>query len=133
MPKVKPHEIDKKEKYEIIGNFFEIISNLKSKKEVIDFFVGLLTSSESLMMARRIQIAQMILDDEEYEAIRRALKVSNQTITKTDQWLHGEDDKYNRWLAMQLRKKPKKAEKTGEQFSTLDKYAHHRFLRDLLK
>ena len=32
------------------------------KKEIIDFFMGLLASSETLMFARRIQIAQMIVN-----------------------------------------------------------------------
>ena len=130
MPKVRPHLIDKKEKYKVIGRFFEIVSNLKSKKEVIDFFVGLLTSSESLMFARRIQIAEMLLEGDNYERIRKVLKVSNQTITKTDQWLHSGDENYGRWLEKCLKIKAN----LKDDYSTgLDRYAHHRFFKDLLK
>jgi len=42
MSKVRLHLITKEDKFRIIGNFFEIVSGLKSKKEIIDFFVGLL-------------------------------------------------------------------------------------------
>lgn len=131
MSKVRPHLMDKKEKYKIIGNFFEIVSNLKVKKEVIDFFIGLLTASEALMMARRIQIAQLLLEGENYEIIRKRLKVSNQTITKTDQWLHSGDEKYNIWLEGQLKRKVE-TNRRGDYASMLDKYAHHRFLKNLL-
>lgn len=129
MPKVRPHLIEKTEKYKIIGNFFEIVAGLKNKKEVIDFFLGLLTPSEILMSARRIQIAQMLLEEENYEIIRKRLKVSNQTITKTDQWLH-RDDEYNRWLGGKLKRKIEKEKNYSS--SMLDKYAHHRFFKNLL-
>lgn len=131
MSKVKPHLINKNEKYKIIGNFFEIISGLKSKNEIIDFFLGLLSASETLMIARRIQIAQMLISGDSYENIRKKLKVSNQTITKTDQWLHSGDEKYDIWLAKQLRKKVKISSKENKG-SMLNKYAHHRFLKNLL-
>jgi len=37
MAKVKSYRINPKEKHRIINDFFEIISNLKSKKEIVDF------------------------------------------------------------------------------------------------
>ena len=60
MSKIKPHEIDSKEKKEIINDMFEVIECLKTKQEIIDFLLGLFTASEALMMARRIQIAKLI-------------------------------------------------------------------------
>lgn len=132
MPKVRPHSIAKEDKFKIIGNLFEVISNLKSKKESIDFFIGLLSPSEALMLARRMQIAQMLLRGENYELIRKALRVSNQTITKTDQWLHSGDEKNDRWLAECITKTNKQRLR-GEGIGMLDKYAHHRFLKELLK
>ncbi|MDQ1284027.1 MAG: TrpR like protein YerC/YecD [Patescibacteria group bacterium] len=105
MGKVKYHEIDSNERYKIIGNFLNIVSGLNSKKEALDFFLGLLTASESLMLARRIQIAQMLLDGLSYDDIRGKVKTSNQTITKTDRWLHSEDKEYNKWLEKCLNKK----------------------------
>lgn len=133
MAKVKSHEINSKERYKIIGNFFDIIANLKSKKEVVDFFVGLLTPSENLMVARRIQIAQLLIEGEGYETIKNKLKVSFQTITKTERWLHSEDEDYNNWLAKCLKIKPLKNNKEIEKENLLNRYSHHRFIKNLLK
>ncbi|KKP77870.1 MAG: hypothetical protein A2271_00705 [Candidatus Moranbacteria bacterium RIFOXYA12_FULL_35_19] len=133
MAKVKSHEINSKERYKIIGNFFDIIANLKSKKEVVDFFVGLLTPSENLMVARRIQIAQLLIEGESYETIKNKLKVSFQTITKTERWLHSEDENYNSWLAKCLKTKTSKNNREMERENLLDRYSHHRFIKNLLK
>ncbi|MFA6159924.1 MAG: Trp family transcriptional regulator [Parcubacteria group bacterium] len=133
MAKVKSHEIDSKERYTIIGNFFDIIANLKSKKEVVDFFVGLLTPSENLMVARRIQIAQLLIEGEGYETIKNKLKVSFQTITKTERWLHSEDEDYNSWLAKCLKIKPLKNNREIGKENLLDRYSHHRVIKNLLK
>lgn len=134
MGKVRTHLIDKKERYKIIGDFFEIVSNFRAKKEVIDFFVGLLTPSEALMMARRIQIARMLLEEKNYDAIRRELKVGFSTITKTDQWLNNRGDEYSLWIKKCLRKIENRDIKTKTYSeSLLNRYAHHRFLKDLLR
>ncbi|NTW45250.1 MAG: hypothetical protein HGB14_12685 [Anaerolineaceae bacterium] len=57
-----------------MDSFFEVVSKLKTKQEIVDFFLGLLTQSESLMMARRIQIARMLLQEKSYEEIKSKLK-----------------------------------------------------------
>lgn len=135
MPKVKISSISSREKYAIIGEFFEIISVLNSKKEIIDFLIGLLTSSETLMMARRIQIAKMLIEEKDYETIREELSVSNQTITKTDNWLNGRGEDYRYWINKCFKKAKKKIESSQKQkhnMSLLDRYPQHRFLKELL-
>ena len=74
MGKVKYYSINPRERFRIIGEFFEIIAGLRVKKEVVAFLVGLLTPSEALMLARRIQIAKMLLEEKNYENIRKKLK-----------------------------------------------------------
>ncbi|MCX6763349.1 MAG: YerC/YecD family TrpR-related protein [Candidatus Moranbacteria bacterium] len=132
MSKVKIHLINPREKYNIIGEFYEIIANLKSKQEVVDFFVGLFTASEALMMARRIQVAKRILEGKNYDSIRRDLKVSYQTITKTEAWLHSGRDEYDRWIEKCI-KRSIANKKTFEGYkSLLDKYPNHRILKNIL-
>ncbi|HPN96340.1 MAG TPA: YerC/YecD family TrpR-related protein [Candidatus Moranbacteria bacterium] len=131
MSKVKTHLISQKEKQEITGYFYNTISNLKSKKEVIDFFIGLLTPSETLMFARRLQIAKMLLGGDSYETIRKRVKASNQTITKTDQWLHNGKKDYEKWIENCL-KRTKTGNKNFEK-SLLDKYPAHRLLKNILQ
>ena len=135
MAKVKVSSVSSREKYAIVGEFFEIISVLDSKKEIIDFLVGLLTSSETLMMARRIQIAKMLIGKESYETIREELGVSNQTITKTDNWLNGRSEDYRDWIAKCFKKAEKRIENSQKRKysrSLLDRYPQHRILKKLL-
>lgn len=132
MSKVKTYEVDSKERYQIIGDLFEVITGLKNKKEVIDFFIGLLTPSESLMLARRVQVAKLLIEGENYETISKKLKVSYQTITKTDRWLHSGNDKYDLWLENRLKTKKPVGNKYYSEKSMLDRYPGHRFLKELL-
>ena len=135
MAKVKTHLIDKKERYRIIGEFFEIVVNLKNKDDVIGFFIGLLTPSESLMLARRIQVAEMLLEEKSYEEIRKKLRVSFQTIAKVYNWLYGENETYKKQIENQNKRKRQREKNRGNykiKESLLDRYAHHRLLKDLL-
>jgi uncharacterized protein YerC len=130
MAKVKVYSIDSKEKYRIFGEFFEVITNLKNKKEAVDFLIGLFTPSEMLMVARRIQVAKMILKEDNYEIIRKNLKVSNQTINKVEHWICGDEEK-NKFIAEKITQLEKivKTKKVSE--NMLDKYSHHKFLKEL--
>ena len=134
MPKVKTHLVDPKEKYRIIGEFFELVSGLKSKKEIVDFFVGLLTPSEALMMARRVQVAKMVVDGCGYDEIMKKLKVGCQTITKTEHWLHGKGEEYGVWIERRLKESAKEKKKPDQKYSTsmLDKYPEYRLWKNLL-
>ncbi len=136
MAKVKPHTVKPKEKYQAINSLFEVVSSLKTKQEIINFFLGLFTPSEALMVARRIQIAQMLLEDKSYEEIRKKLKVGTATVQRTYQWLHGGDDKYNNWLQNKIQKigksdKSNQINNTIEYDSLLDKYPYHRFIKNI--
>lgn len=134
MAKVKPANISIEERRRVIGNFFDLISNLRTKQEIIDLFVGLLTPSESLMLARRLQIANHIIDGDTFDEIRRKVGVGFGTIAKVERWLYKRDEAYKkvmikRWTdnkKMHINKKSKYGR------SALDRYPQHRFLKDLL-
>lgn len=137
MGKVRPHTIDPKEKFQAVDSLFDVISKLKTKQEIVDFFLGLFTQSESLMMARRIQVARMLLDGKNYEEIQRKLKVGSQTVHATYCWLHKGDEKYTAWLKSRVIKiedknKSKSKNKSRQTYeSLLDKYPYHRFIKSL--
>lgn len=132
MSKVKIHSVNPREKYQIIGEFFEIVAGLRSKKEVVDFFIGLLTPSEAVMMARRIQVAKKILQGKNYEEIRKELKVSYQTITKTENWLHNGTEEYDCWITKCLNDNNKKRITADGAKGLLDRYPGHRMLKKFL-
>ncbi len=135
MAKIKPHQINSKQKYVAIDNLFEVISALKTKQEIVNFFLGLFSPSESLMLARRIQIAKLLLEGGNYEDIRKALGVGNSTIQKTDLWLHGGDEKNSAWLSGTIlsveKKKTKSKGKSYDPASLLNKYPYHRFINKI--
>ena len=133
MSKVKAYSIDKKEKQKIVSDLFEIFVELKTKNEVFAFLLGLFTPSEVVMIARRIQVVKMIIDKANYDEIRAKLKVSNQTITKMEHWLKNDDTK-TEFIIRKINSSKKKGNQYEERTSNmLDKYAHHRFLKDLLR
>ena len=57
-----------------MGDFYTMVASLKDREEVKIFFKDLLSLSEIVMISRRIQIAQMLLEGKSYEEIRRELK-----------------------------------------------------------
>ena len=137
MSKVRPHKIDPQEKKMAVENFFEVVLKMKTKNEIIDFFAGLFTASEMLMVSRRIQVAQMIMDEKTYDEIREKLGVGYDTITKTERWLRSDNEKYNLWIQNKLKnnigKSVSKNIKNEINYgSILDKYPQHRFLKDIV-
>jgi len=133
MGKVQTKNIEKEKRYEIIGDFYDIVTNLKTKKEVIGFFMGLLTSSEALMFARRIQIAKMLLDDSSYDEIRSELRVGGGTIASVSQWLYGDDDSFRKKIEEHKKSERKNLKNRRRDYGNLlDKYPEHRILKDLL-
>lgn len=134
MTKVKAHLIDKREKAEAIGNLFDKFARLKSKEEILNFLAGLLSSSEVLMIARRIQIAEKILEEKTYEAICKELKVGSQNVSRIDNWLHSGDFKRDKWIQkiVKINERNKKKSFPRRNYdSLLDKYWFHRFWKDI--
>ncbi|MBU0670768.1 hypothetical protein KKF29_01260, partial [Patescibacteria group bacterium] len=80
--------------------------------------------------SRRIQIAKMILQNVSHEDIKRKMKVGFQTIYKVERWLRS-DEKRMKFIVRKI-KKVKNSEKILAT-SGLNKYAHHRFLKNLIK
>ncbi|MCD6149777.1 hypothetical protein J7J13_03275 [bacterium] len=136
MSKVKPYGLDYEEKKRTVLVMFEIIGRLRTKKEIVDFLLGLLTTSEALMVARRIEIAVLILKKKSFSEIKQNLKVGNNAIQQVEKWFYDGDEKYKKWLAThilpELKEKEKTYSKPRHTGSILNRYSHHRFLKDLL-
>lgn len=135
MAKVKTSDIDRKEKYHLVENLFDIISNLGSKKEAVDFLLGALTASEILMIARRVQTAEMILEEKSYGEIRGKSGVGYQNIANAQRLLQDENGGYRKQIEKHMSKKEKKNKKTAKIAGKglLDRYPQHRFLKDLIR
>ncbi len=139
MPKVKISNITKEERMKIVGDLFDIVYGLKTKGDTIDFLIGLLTPSESLMLARRIQVAKYLLEEKTYDEIRKEMKVSYATINGVEHWLDAREGAYRKILLRWLKRKKKEEEKMKNRrtrrysySNPLDRYPQHRFLKELL-
>lgn len=104
MSKVQINDIDKDLRYRMIGDFYDIVSHLQKKKDVVDFFMGLLTPSEALMFARRIQIAKLILMNYTYDEIQKELQVGVATIIGVKRWLECDNQGFRSQIEKQQKR-----------------------------
>jgi TrpR-related protein YerC/YecD len=133
MAKVRFYDVDRKERLRIISELYEVIAELKSKDEVFKFLFELFTPSEVLMIARRIQVAKMLLDGKTYFEIGSLFKVSHQTIRKVEHWLKSDEERAKLiGLKLDKIKKNNSKNKDGVYKSRLDRYPGHRLIKDLV-
>ena len=87
MTKVSRWALNQKEIRAIENEFWEIASKMKTAKMAELFFRDLLTHTERQMLAKRLQIAKMLLNKESYNVIKKTLHVTDTTIAKVNNWL----------------------------------------------
>lgn len=136
MAKVKINSLSRTERKFIVENFLELVLRLRGKKQVMDVLLRLMTPSEALMFARRIQVAKALLESEEtQDALRRKLKVGFRTMEKIEQWLHTENTVRDKWLAKELLRLPQepRARRALQEKSPLDKYPEHRMMKEIFR
>lgn len=85
-------KLSKQERNELFIKFAKAIASLHNPKEVAHFLKDLLSEAEVIMLAKRLQIADLLIQGLTYEQIRQDLKVSDTTIARVQTWLmlHGE-------------------------------------------
>jgi len=132
MSRVQICDINKKERQEIVGELFDIVTSLRTKKQTIGFLMGLLSPSEILMLARRVQIAQMLLEGMSYKEISKKIKVSETTVATVSRWLYDED---NQIFKRQIEKnyaKDKKLKTKKYYNNVLSPYGQLKALKDII-
>lgn len=87
MPKIKPKSVPRDKLYKLLDEFYSIITLLETKEEVKNFFKDLLSKSEALMMARRIQIAKLLVAGFDYASIQDETGAGFSTIANVQRWL----------------------------------------------
>lgn len=91
MAQVSKRFLHKKVEERILDLFWTSLSSLSTKQKVALFLDDLLTSTEKLMLSKRLAIAFMLMKGHGYPAINDRLKVSDPTIwnVKTNLSLRG--------------------------------------------
>jgi uncharacterized protein YerC len=98
MAKVQHRQLQKNELLLLRKELFETLQKLGVKETGRDFIDDLLTESEKVMLARRIQIAKRLILGESFEEIAQVLHVGMATIQAVDRWLSTKFDHYRRDL-----------------------------------
>lgn len=137
--KVKYHELSEFEKKKYLGEFYSMVSLLRTRDEVKEFFKDLLTLSEVVMISRRLQIAQMLLSCQTYEEIKKKLRTGLDTIGQVDRWLNNGFGGYKKIIERHKKKQPMKKDYFSEGTAPFSlnhirkKYPLHFLLLNLLK
>lgn len=92
MPRISRIRLDSKHLGFFLNNFWSLITLLENKDQVKSFLKDLLTHTEMKMLAKRIQIAKMLLEGYNYRDIRNYVKVTDSTIARINNILEGEGE-----------------------------------------
>ena len=75
------------ERQQLLAEFAEALVALHSTEDAAAFIQDLLTRQEAEMLAKRLAIADRLIDGRRYEDIYRELRVSAPTIARVQAWL----------------------------------------------
>lgn len=87
------------EKKEIEKFFYQLcaaIARIKNTKEAAEFLRDLITYQEAEIIAKRLKIAQLLIQGLTYEKISAEIKVSKPTIAKAQEWLRISGEGYRK-------------------------------------
>lgn len=87
MAKFNLKQLTSKERIKLLNLLWTSITELKTREEVKNFFKDLLSESEAIMLARRILVAQELLEGKTYEDIMKKYKVGRSTLANVNRWL----------------------------------------------
>lgn len=99
-------KLSSKEQEELLMDLCDAIASINNSKEAAQFLKDLLSPQEAEMLAKRIKIAELLLDHWDYKEIKDHLKVGESTIARVSEWLKFTGDGY-RLVAKRLREKRK--------------------------
>lgn len=86
--------LDRKEVQRIFYQLCLAIAGLKNEKEAASLLRDLISYQEAEMIAKRLKIAEYLLEDMSYDDIKKKLKVSFGTIAKVQTWLRVSGEGY---------------------------------------
>lgn len=87
MAKFNPLKLSKEERDSLISRFCQALASIKSPIEAAEFLQDLISAQEAEMLAKRLKIAEMLIDGLKYSQIQETLKVCPTTIARVGEWL----------------------------------------------
>ena len=80
-------KLSKKERQNLLIALCEALTSIRKKEEAAQFLADLLSPQELEMLAKRLEIAKLLIAGDTYDTIRAKLKVSHNTIARVNAWL----------------------------------------------
>ncbi|MDO8639268.1 MAG: YerC/YecD family TrpR-related protein [Candidatus Daviesbacteria bacterium] len=120
MTKISSIPIQAKRMGIFISNLWNAITLIENKNETTDFFKALLTPTEIRMMAKRVQIAKMLIKGYKYEDIRNFIRVTDSTISSVNNQLQFGNGGYIKTIERLIKIEIKQQEKLEGKKSLLD-------------
>ena len=99
------NRLSKKEQEELFIHFAQSLNAIHNSIEAANFIKDLLSESEALMLARRLQVAELLMQGLTYQQIRKISKISFSTIARVQTWLKLYGDGY-RTIIQRTQKAP---------------------------
>lgn len=87
MVKFDPKVLTPENQGKVLSEFYKAATLIESYEEAKTFFKDLLPLKETAMLARRLQIARMLIEEYTYDEIKTSLKIGSSTISKIQNWL----------------------------------------------
>ena len=92
----KSKKMSKRESEELFYKLSVVISETNKVEDAARLLRDLLSVTEVEMIAKRIKIAELLIDKKTYRAISEELKTSSATIFKVQEWLNTSGDGYRK-------------------------------------
>ena len=99
-------KLSREDEQELLLDFCDIVSSIKDSNEAAKFLRDLLSPQEIEMLAKRIKVAELLLDKWSYSRIKNYLKVGESTIARISEWIKVSGDGYG--LVVERIKKKRK-------------------------
>lgn len=81
-------KLSSRRRKELIVDLCRALAALRSSEEVAEALTDLLTPKEVETIAKRLQIAEFLVQGDDYETIRKDLRVGYSTIARVNTWLN---------------------------------------------
>ena len=113
MSKVDYRKIPSGERRKMVHELAQMLLAIENEKDMAQVLYRLLTPSEQVMLGRRKQVAEMLVDGATYASIQKKLHIAAPTIRNIEKWLEDTVRDFDRIRAERRRNQP--AEKSYEQ------------------
>ena len=108
MPRISRIQIDGKRLSYFISNLWNTITLIDNREEAVAFLKELLTPTEVRMLAKRIQIAKMLVEGYKYNDIIPFVRVTSTTISGVNNQLQFGDGGYQKIVERLIKLEQKK-------------------------